>query len=111
MFNNKRAPGAPVDLTQFVTLDDDSTSSEPNQEPHTPKSPSPRKGKVYFGGGIPRPWLERAAALPGRAFHLACAVWFEAVCNKTQHSVPIPANTRRLFGLASRHTFYRALQA
>jgi hypothetical protein len=54
-------------------------------------------------------WIERAARLPGRAWHLACALWFEASCSR-QATVRLPANTRRRFGLTARPTLQRALE-
>jgi hypothetical protein len=56
-------------------------------------------------------WVERAAALPGRAWHLACALWFEAACNKGRAAVSLSMKTRRRFNLLSRPTFSRALAA
>jgi hypothetical protein len=60
---------------------------------------------------MPMSWAERAAVLPGRAWQLACALWFEATCGKRWATVSLPANTCRRFGLSSRHVFYRALAA
>jgi hypothetical protein len=71
--------------------------------------PRPRKGECYFGP-VPMSWVERAAALPGRAWHLACALWFEASCSG-KAVVRLPGNTRRRFGLRSGHTLRRAAEA
>src|SRR5205823_1319932 len=67
-------------------------------------------GEPYLGGPIPMDWAERAAALPGRARHLACALWFEALCRPGKSpTVALPPRTLRRFGLAARTTYYRAL--
>jgi len=68
------------------------------------------KGELYFTGPIPMNWVEVAAKLGGRAFHLACALWFEAKLQKTATIRP-SAKTLASFGLTSRQTFYRALDA
>jgi hypothetical protein len=55
-------------------------------------------------------WVERAAPLPGRAWHLACALWFEALCSKAKHPTVQPTRrTLQRFGLAARPTLYRAV--
>jgi hypothetical protein len=75
------------------------------------KLPRPRRGEPYLGGPIPLGWLERAAALPGRAFHLGAALWFVASCEKRQPTVRLSLKTRKRFGLSSDNTYYRALAA
>jgi hypothetical protein len=87
-----------------------------NRQPLTAPSgetrlPRPYKGEPYLGGPIPMSWIERAATLPGRAWHLACALWFEALCSRRKSpDVRLPAKTRRRFGL-SRWSYPRALHA
>src|SRR5262245_56164373 len=77
-----------------------------------PRLPRPARGEPYLGGPIPMGWAERAAALPGRAWHLACALWFEALCRPGKPpTVALPPRTLRRFGLGSRTTLYRALAA
>jgi hypothetical protein len=73
--------------------------------------PRPHRGELYLSVRMPMSWVERATPLPGRAWQLACALWFEAACQKKRATVSLPLNTRRRFGLLSRHTFYRALAA
>ncbi len=34
-------------------------------------------GKTFIKGPLPLPWFETAAALPGKALHVALAVWFQ----------------------------------
>ena len=80
--------------------------------PGRPRLPRPAKGELYLGGPIPMGWAERATALPGRAWHLACALWFEALCSAGRSpTVQLPPRTLRRFGLGSRTTLYRALAA
>jgi hypothetical protein len=61
-------------------------------------------------GKIPMRWLERAAALPGKALAAGVALWFEVRCRKSA-VVTLPANTRRRFGLTGRRSFRRALRS
>jgi hypothetical protein len=57
-------------------------------------------------------WIERAAALSGRAWHLGCALWFQAAVSRPRSArVQVPPKTRRRFGLRTRPTYYRALRA
>lgn len=76
----------------------------------SPKLPRPKQGEPYLGGPIPMSWIERATSLPGKAWHLACALWFEALCEKSKPAtVQLPSKTRKRFGL-DRRTYYRALE-
>ena len=34
-------------------------------------------GKTFIKGPLPLPWFETAAALPGKALHVALAIWFQ----------------------------------
>ena len=34
-------------------------------------------GKTFIKGPLPLPWFEVAAALPGKALHVALAIWFQ----------------------------------
>src|SRR5262249_33929289 len=77
-----------------------------------PPLPRPAKGELYLGGPIPMSWVERAAGLPGRAWHLACALWFQATVTPPRSAtVELAKKTRRRFGLQSRKTYYRALRS
>jgi hypothetical protein len=56
-------------------------------------------------------WLRRAADLPGKALHLALALWFEAICSPDRSPVvKLQRRKRGWFGL-ERRAFYRALQS
>lgn len=79
-----------------------------------PRLPRPGKGELYLGGPIPMEWIERATPLRGRAWHLACALWFDALCarGKTKSAVVQPSRrTLRRFGICAASTYYRALDA
>jgi hypothetical protein len=57
-------------------------------------------------------WLELAAALPGKAFHLGVALWFEAVRSKGKNpAVKLTTVLGGRFGLHTRTTRSRALGA
>jgi len=57
-------------------------------------------------------WIEKAAPLPGRAWQLACALWFEAHCAKGKPATVQPTRRTLLrFGLSTRSTLYRAVDA
>jgi hypothetical protein len=43
-----------------------------------------RKGEMFLMGPIPWPWLSRAAAAPGKALHVAVALWFYAGLKKSR---------------------------
>lgn len=78
----------------------------------TPQLPRHGPKERFFGGPIPMTWVERAANLPGKAWNLACALWFEALCSpgKSPTVQPAPATLAR-FGVGTKTTFYRALRA
>lgn len=81
--------------------------------PTTRKSlPRPKERERYLGGPIPLSWLSRAASLPGKALHLAVALWYAAV--RTPDKNPEVKLTRTLaaeFGLSARTTRARAIEA
>ena len=79
-----------------------------------PRLPRPAKGEAYMGGPIPMTWIAQAAPLQGRAWHLACALWFEALCRKGKAkpaTVQLTRKTLHRFGLMDRKAVYRALEA
>ena len=41
-------------------------------------------GEKFIQGPIPMTWVQRAAALPGKAFHLGMALWFMAGMTKNR---------------------------
>lgn len=69
----------PLDLERF--------RARPNGEfpPATRKrAPRHKAGEWFLKGPIPGEWLHRAAALPGRALHVALAVWYLAGMEKSR---------------------------
>jgi hypothetical protein len=100
-----------IDLDLFA-IDGPGQDATPLPRQASGKKLPPRRRKELYLGPIPMPWIERAAALPGRAWHLGCALWFEATCSQTGSAATrMPANTRRRFGLTNRHTFSHALRS
>ena len=82
------------------------------QTPTPARLPRPGKREQYLGGPIPMGWLGRAAALPGKALHLAVALWFEAGRRPGKPAaVGLSERTYRRFGLTARNTRARALRA
>ena len=71
--------------------------------------PRHRPGEWFLKGPIPGVWLGRAAALPGKALHVALAVWHEASLTK-QRRVKLTRKTLFRFGAGQRHTAYDGLK-
>jgi hypothetical protein len=63
--------------------------------PPKPKSglPRHRAGEKFLKGPIPLNWLTLAAALPGKALHVAIALWFQGGVEK---SATVRLNLSRL---------------
>jgi hypothetical protein len=100
-------PSRRIDLNLF-SIPEEELSSSRRPRAHA-GVPQPQKGERYFGP-VPMGWLARAAPLPGRSWHLACAVWFELSClQKRTVTVRLSSRTRRWFGLTTDTTFRRAL--
>jgi hypothetical protein len=79
------------------------------ERPETLKLPRPAKGAPYIGGPVPLTWVERAVVLPGKAWHVASALWFVGIRSRNKSAtVRLTTKTLRRFGL-NRHTVYRAL--
>jgi hypothetical protein len=51
--------------------------------PHTKRLPRHKAGKWFLKGPIPGDWLGQAGKLPGRALHVALALWYLAGVGKT----------------------------
>lgn len=98
-----------------ATLRHPTGRSEPAATPAGPNIralPSVARGEHYLGGPIPLRWLSRAAALPGRALHVALALWHEATVSRGKCPTVQPRRvTLRRFGAGSRRTLYRSLAA
>ena len=66
--------------------------------------PTPRKGEQFFSGRIPLGWVEVATRLPGKAWHLACALWFDGsnpIPRSRAAQPPIPPNTKNTTAAAA----------
>lgn len=73
------------------------------------KLPRHQQGERFLRGPIPWAWVERAARLPGRAWHVGTAIWFEAFVTKSR---TIALSGERLCELGvSRHQKSDALKA
>lgn len=76
------------------------------------ESPKPRKQRRvgwYLSGPIPGDWLSRAAALPGRALHVALAVQHGLRLNRSE-KVKLTRRLLDCFGV-NRKAAYRGLLA
>jgi hypothetical protein len=73
-----------------------------------PRLPRHRPGEKFLKGPIPLKWLTLAASLPGKALHVAIALWFQGGVEK---SATIRLNLSRLqvFGV-ERSAGSRALE-
>jgi DNA-binding MarR family transcriptional regulator len=58
---------------------------------------------------VPWAWLTKAAQQPGKALHVAIALWFVAGITRVR-TVALPGASLRLLGV-SRYAAYRALTA
>ena len=58
-----------------------------------PKLPRHHPGEKFLKGPIPLRWLTRAATLPGKALHVALALWFQA---GVERSATVRLNLSRL---------------
>jgi hypothetical protein len=95
--------GRPVDDSKFAVM---------RNALAKPQLPVRTKGEAFLGGPIPMSWVERAAALPGRAWQMACALWFQALCSKPKcPTVQLERRTLTRFSLLAGPTRRRALNA
>ncbi|MBM3982553.1 MAG: GntR family transcriptional regulator [Planctomycetes bacterium] len=95
--------GRPVSATHLAAL---------ARVPASGQLPYPAKGEQYLGGPIPLDWLAPAAELPGKALHLAIALWYSAVRSKGKNpSVKLTSALATQFGVGARTTRRRALMS
>ena len=71
--------------------------------------PRHKPGEKFLKGPIPWIWLTAAASLPGKALHVAIALWFMASV-KRSGTVALSGKTLRSLGV-ERHSGYRGLNA
>jgi hypothetical protein len=102
-----------IDMTLVdPALDLDRFRLRPAAKPKATKKRRPprHKGNEWFlKGPIPGAWLTLAARLPGRALHVALALWYLAGLKKTREVKPT-GNTWERFGV-SPDAAYRGLRA
>jgi len=72
------------------------------------KPPRHRPREKFLKGPIPRPWLVRAARLPGKSLHVAVGLWFWAGIRRTD-TVKLSTAFMETLGVG-RHSVYRALR-
>jgi hypothetical protein len=75
----------------------------------TDKPPRHKQGEKFLKGPIPWSWLATAAQQPGRALHVAIALWFLAGMKRTR-TVSLSGLVLRALGV-NRHAGYRGLAA
>lgn len=76
--------------------------------PSTKKTPRHKPGQKFVKGPIPLDWLSVAAKLPGKALHVAVALWFRAGIRKSNQMRFPMSWLDRVFGV-NRTSAYRGL--
>lgn len=66
-------------------------------------------GKRFIKGPICLRWVEKAAHLPGKSFHVGLALWYLRGLKKLD-TIPLTGATLEIFGV-NRHAAYRALKS
>jgi hypothetical protein len=104
--NNRSVPR--IDLSQFADeVDEIPERVLPSADSASKGLPKPKCGEPYLGT-IPMGWVTRATALPGHAWTLFTAIWFQSSCAKGE-PVFLSVRTREWFNLTNRKSYYRAL--
>jgi hypothetical protein len=71
--------------------------------------PCHKRGERFLKGPIPFNWLAKAARQPGKALHVAIAIWFFAGVTRSRS---VALSSRLMFSLgSSRFSTYRGLKA
>lgn len=70
--------------------------------------PRHRIGEKFLKGPTPWNWLTIAAKLPGKALHVAIAIWFLAGVNRSS-TINLSVSVLRQMGVA-RNAYYRGLE-
>lgn len=84
-------------------------TADQNTTVHRTRMPRYIRDERFVQGPIPMGWLSGAAALPGKALHLALAIWMVAQIADSQTGLRL--NARILGELAlDRYAKYRALR-
>lgn len=82
----------------------------PSARAHKVPPPRHRAGGKFLKGPIPLGWLQRAAALPGKAIHVALEVWFWAGIKKSR-TVSVSLSRLRVAPKTPRTTASRGLRS
>lgn len=72
------------------------------------KLPVRGQGEIFLGGPIPFSWWAAASRLPGRALHVALALWHQATLQRGVAVVTLKASLCRKLGV-ERNAMYRAV--
>jgi len=84
------------------------TGSRPSNNNHQ-GPPRHGRGDKFLKGPIPLNWLAKAARQPGKALHVAIAIWFFAGMSRSRS---VTLSSRLMFTLgSSRFSTYRGLKA
>jgi len=84
------------------------TGSRPSNSNHQ-GPPRHERGEKFLKGPIPLNWLAKAARQPGKALHVAIAIWFLAGVTRSRN---VALSSRLMFSLgSSRFSTYRGLKA
>ena len=83
----------PTDLERFRA-----TGNSQLPPPTVQRPPRHKAGEWFLKGPIPGPWLERAAALPGKTLHVGLALWYAAGL-KNRRTVTLSHKVLARFGV------------
>ena len=86
---------APFDLEQFRAH---GNRAVPPTAPKLKRQPLRRDGGRFLRGPIPLSWLAPAAVLPGKALHVAIALWFLSGLKRSS-TVKLTGSLRSQFGI------------
>jgi len=86
-----------------------SASSDRTPVPPAARLPRHQRGSKFLKGPIPLVWLTAAAKQPGRAVHVALAIWFLAGIKRTP-TIALSTSLLSTFGV-DRYAGYRGLNA
>ena len=87
-----------------LRIDARATLSERSVE----KLPRHKPGQKFLKGPIPLNWMSSAAAQPGKALHVALALWFWAGMKRSRQVILSMSWLRATLGV-DRHSGYRGL--
>jgi len=95
-------------MSTSFDLDKLALNRKPCQPTNATTPPRHKPGVKFLKGPIPWDWLCCASALPGKALHVATALWHLAGL-KNNRTVPLSGSIIRELGI-ERHASYRGLK-